>query len=290
MHHKSIEIMRYKIRLSYNGLDLNGWQRQDNAPSVQEELSRALSILTGCEVDVTGAGRTDAHVNAVNYIAHFDATLPDSYAAQNGTASPDSHAVGLNASLPFDSAKISCKLNAILPKNIVVHEITPVFENFHARFSATSREYRYFIHKVKDPFVAEFSYYRCEPLDIERMNRACSALLGTHDFRCFEKTGSDNKTSVCTVYEAVWETYQPAHAAILGYPHREGDYLVFRIRADRFLRNMVRAIVGSLLDVGRGKEDEAWFAELIESGTRCDAGSSVPAYALFLTSVTYPED
>ncbi len=271
--------MRYKIRLSYNGLDLNGWQRQDNAPSVQEELSKALSILAGCEVNVTGAGRTDARVNAVNYIAHFNATLPEGYAANPDAPFPDG----------FDSAKISCKLNAILPKNIVVHEITPVNENFHARFSAVSREYRYFIHKVKDPFIADFSYFRCEALDVEKMNRACSALLGTHDFSCFEKTGSGNKTSVCTVYEAVWETYQPAHVSLLGYPYREGDYLVFRIRADRFLRNMVRAIVGSLLDVGRGKQDEAWFAELIESGTRCDAGSSVPAYALFLTSVTYPE-
>ncbi|MCD8208450.1 MAG: tRNA pseudouridine(38-40) synthase TruA, partial [Bacteroidales bacterium] len=237
--------MRYKITLSYNGLELNGWQRQDNAPSVQEELSRALSILAGCEVGVTGAGRTDARVNAVNYVAHFDATLPEAYAAQISAASPDGCASGSNA--PFDSAKISCKLNAILPKNIVVHEITPVDESFHARFSALSREYKYFIHKVKDPFVADFSYYRFEPLDVEKMNRACAALLGTHDFRCFEKTGSDNKTSVCTVYEAVWETYRPAHVSILGYPYREGDYLVFRIRADRFLRNMVRAIVGSLL-------------------------------------------
>ncbi len=255
--------MRYRITLSYNGLTLSGWQKQDNAPSVQGELSKALSTLLGRGVEITGAGRTDARVNAVNFTAHFDALEPENADA------------------------LAYKLNAILPKNIVVHDITEVPETFHARFSATSREYRYFVHRKKDPFVSGFSYLCAYPLDVDAMNSAAKALLGRHDFHCFEKTGSDNKTSVCTVTEAVWEPYTPAHVSLLGYPCSEGDYLIFRIRADRFLRNMVRAVVGSLIDVGRGRRDPGWIARLIESGTRCDAGESVPGHALFLTKITY---
>lgn len=131
--------------------------------------------------------------------------------------------------------------------------------------------------------------YRCRyPLDMERMNSAAAHLLGRHDFRCFEKTGSSNRTSICTVLEARWETYTPPHVSILGYPSAPGDCIFFRIRADRFLRNMVRAIVGSLVDVGRGRRDPEWIAALIQSGTRSDAGESVPGNALFLNRVEYP--
>ena len=253
------------IRLSYNGLTLSGWQRQNNAPSVQQELSHAISVLLGNETDVTGAGRTDARVNAVNYIAHFDTSGP----------------------IPFDATSLIYKINAILPKNITVHEILPCPDDFHARFSAISREYHYFIHLREDPFMESFSY-RCRyPLDMERMNSAAAHLLGRHDFRCFEKTGSSNRTSICTVLEARWETYTPPHASILGYPSAPGDCIFFRIRADRFLRNMVRAIVGSLVDVGRGRHDPEWIAALIQSGTRSDAGESVPGHALFLNRVEY---
>ena len=254
------------IRLSYNGLTLSGWQRQNNAPSVQQELSHAVSVLLGSETEVTGAGRTDARVNAVNYIAHFDTTGP----------------------VPFDATGLIYKINAILPKNITVHEILPCPDDFHARFSAISREYHYFIHLREDPFMESFSY-RCRyPLDMERMNSAAAHLLGRHDFRCFEKTGSSNRTSICTVLEARWETYTPPHVSILGYPSAPGDCIFFRIRADRFLRNMVRAIVGSLVDVGRGRHDPEWIAALIQSGTRSDAGESVPGNALFLNRVEYP--
>ncbi len=258
--------MRYRIRLSYNGLTLSGWQKQNNAPSVQEKLSGALSTLLKDRIEVTGAGRTDATVNAINYIAHFDSA----------------------ATLPSDATRFIYKINAILPKNITVHEILPCDPGFHARFSAIEREYHYFIHCNKDPFMESFSY-RCRyGLDIGKMNRAAEYLYGRHDFRCFEKTGGGNKTSICTVYEARWQTYTPTHVSLTGFPAGEEDYLLFRIRADRFLRNMVRAIVGSLIDVGRGKHEPEWIGELIRSGTRSDAGESVPGNALFLNKVLYP--
>ncbi len=263
--------MRYRITLSYNGLSLSGWQKQNNAASVQGELSKALSTLLGREVEITGAGRTDARVNAVNYVAHFDVPAPEKEVPA------------------LDAAATAYKLNAILPKNIVVHEIAPESGDFHARFSALEREYHYFVHRRRDPFIAGFSLLCTWPLDVGAMNRAALSLLGEHDFSCFEKTGSDNRTSVCTVREAVWETYTPTHVSLLGYPCSEGDYLFFRIRADRFLRNMVRAIVGSLIEVGRGRREEAWIASLIESGTRGDAGESVPGHALFLSRIAYEE-
>ncbi|MCM1503318.1 MAG: tRNA pseudouridine(38-40) synthase TruA [Bacteroidales bacterium] len=257
--------MRYTIKLSFDGSGFSGWQKQNNAVSVQGELSRALTVLLGAPADVTGAGRTDAGVNAINYIAHFDAP---GHLAEN-------------------AAHICYKLNAILPKGIVIHEILPAPDDFHARFTATSREYHYFIHRVKDPFSERFSYLCRYPLDMEKMNQAAAYLLGQHDFSCFEKAGSDNATSICTVFEARWECYTPDHCRIMGAPCREGDYIVFRIRANRFLRNMVRAIVGTLVDVGRGRRDPSWVKELIEGGTRSDAGESVPGKALFLTRVTY---
>lgn len=257
--------MRYRLRISYDGAPLSGWQCQNNAPSVQEEVSKALSTLLGGEIQVTGAGRTDAGVNAVNYIAHFDAPSDES----------------------FDTGRIEYKLNAILPKNIVVHELSPVEDDFHARFSATSRRYHYFIHFRKDPFAERFSWRCIHPLDIERMNLGAQHLLGTHDFSCFEKVGGNNKTSICTVTTARWSTYRPTHAEVTGYPCTEGDYIVFEIEADRFLRNMVRAVVGSLVEVGRGKKEPGWIGELIEKGTRSDAGTSVPGNALFLSRVLY---
>ena len=257
--------MRYRLRISYDGAPLSGWQCQNNAPSVQEEVSKALSTLLGGEIQVTGAGRTDAGVNAVNYIAHFDTPSDE----------------------PLDTGRIEYKLNAILPRNIVVHELSPVPEDFHARFSATSRRYHYFIHFRKDPFAERFSWRSIHPLDLEKMNLGAQYLLGTHDFSCFEKVGGNNKTSICTVKTARWSTYTPTHAAVTGYPCTEGDYIVFEIEADRFLRNMVRAVVGSLVEVGRGKKEPGWIGELIEKGTRSDAGTSVPGNALFRSGVEY---
>lgn len=259
--------MRYIIRLSYDGSGFSGWQRQNNATTVQGETERALSILFGEEVSVTGAGRTDTDVNAINYMAHFE----------------------ISESKPLtEPAHFICKINAILPRGIMVHEIKPAPGDFHARFSATSREYHYFLHRKKDPFMGRFSWYCKYPLDVDAMNRAAAMLLGEHDFRCFEKNGGNNLTSICTVTEAVWTTWTPPHADMLGYPCADGDCLVFRIRANRFLRNMVRAIVGTLVDIGRGRHDEEWIGSLLRNGTRSDAGESVPGHALFLSGVEYP--
>ena len=257
--------MRYKIRLSYDGSAFCGWQIQNNARTLQGELEKALSTLLGSPVQVTGAGRTDSDVNAIGYIAHFD--VPDE--------------------VSVEAAHLCYKLNAMLPREMAVHEVSVASEDFHARFDARMREYHYFIHFRKDPFCEKYSYRMRYPLDIEKMNEAAGLLLGEHDFSCFEKVGGNNATSICTVTEAVWKTYRPMHADMMGFPCEEGDYIVFRIRANRFLRNMVRAVVGSLIEVGRGKKEPSWIAQLIESGKRSDAGSSVPGNALFFTGAEY---
>ena len=257
--------MRYKIRLSYDGSAFCGWQIQNNARTLQGELEKALSTLLGSPVQLTGAGRTDSDVNAIGYIAHFD--VPDE--------------------VSVEAAHLCYKLNAMLPREMVVHEVSVASEDFHARFDARMREYHYFIHFRKDPFCEKYSDRMRYPLDIEKMNEAAEHLLGEHDFSCFEKVGGNNATSICTVTEAVWKTYRPMHADMMGFPCEEGDYIVFRIRANRFLRNMVRAVVGSLIEVGRGKKEPSWIAQLIESGSRSDAGSSVPGNALFFTGAEY---
>lgn len=271
--------MRYRIKLSYDGQEFCGWQIQPDAATVQETLEKALSTLLSTPISVTGAGRTDSRVNAIGYVAHFDTDSP------------------------IDTEQIGYKLNAILPRGIVVHAVSVADEDFHARFGATRREYTYFIHRIKDPFVEKFSWRCTYPLDVEAMNEAAKLLLGRHDFRCFEKAGADNKTSLCTVTEAFWSSYEPAHASLMGYGSPavkpgtqapEERYIYFRIAADRFLRNMVRAIVGSLVEVGRGKRTLSEFAALILpedcdgiKATRSDAGESVPGHALFLSEVEY---
>ncbi len=257
--------MRYIIRLSYDGSAFCGWQIQNNDRTVQGDLEKALGMLAGASVPVTGAGRTDSDVNAINYVAHFE--LPDSFS--------------------MDAEQLCYKLNAILPREAVVHEICATGDEFHARFDARSREYHYFIHFRKDPFCEKFSYRMRYPLDIALMNEASAFLLGEHDFSCFEKTGGNNSTSICTVTEASWSFYTPSHVSLMGFPYSEGDYIVFKIRANRFLRNMVRAIVGSLIEVGRGKKTPSWIADLIAHGTRSDAGTSVPGKALFFTGAEY---
>ena len=257
--------MRYKIRLSYDGSAFCGWQIQPNDRTVQGDLEKALQTLTGTRVQVTGAGRTDTEVNAINYIAHFE--LPDE--------------------VRIEAAQLCYKLNAILARELTVHEISLTDEDFHARYDARSREYHYFIHFTKDPFCEKFSYRMRYPLDIVKMNEAAAYLLGEHDFRCFEKTGGNNTTSVCTITEAGWNTYIPTHVGMMGMECSDGDYIVFRIKANRFLRNMVRAIVGSLIEVGRGKKKPEWIKGLIEGGSRSDAGSSVPGKALFFSGASY---
>ena len=261
--------MRYFLCLSYDGSAFCGWQIQPSAPSVQQCLESTLSRLLGRPVSVTGAGRTDTAVNAAGYIAHFD----------------------WDGILPFEASDFTYKLNAMLPREVVVHSVSEVADDLHARFSARRREYTYFIHRQKDPFLRAFSWQCGYPnLDFDAMNKACQYLLGTHDFSCFEKTGTDNKTSICTVYEAFWKPYLPSHLQVMdrhSEHSEESEYWYFRIAADRFLRNMVRATVGTLIEVGRGKHDPEWVAELIKNGSRGDAGESVPGNALFLNKVGY---
>ncbi|MBR5385739.1 MAG: tRNA pseudouridine(38-40) synthase TruA [Bacteroidales bacterium] len=256
--------MRYTVRLSYDGSSFCGWQIQRGAQSIQECLQNALSTLLKAGIEVTGAGRTDSGVNAVNYVAHFDW---------------DGDAI-------IDPDNFVYKLNAILPRGIVVHEVLEAGPDFHARFDARRREYTYFLHRCKDPFIERYSYMYMRPLDVEAMNVAAGYILGTHDYSCFEKTGGNNKTSICTVFEAGWHYYTPSHVDVLGYP-AGGKYLYFRISADRFLRNMVRAVVGTLLEVGVGKRSPESVKELVATGTRGDAGQSVPGEALFLNEVDY---
>lgn len=244
--------MRYRIDLSYDGAPFCGWQIQPGAPSVQETLQRALSTLLHEDVAVTGCGRTDTGVNASHYVAHFDC----------------GEGIG-------DCARLCYRLNSILPEAVAVRAVAPAADDFHARFDARRREYRYYLHRKKDPFCAAHSYFWGYPdVDFDAMQEAASRLLGVHDFSCFEKTGGDNKTSICNITEAGWTRI-------------DDDHWVFTVAADRFLRNMVRAIVGTLLEVGRGKRSAASISELLDNGDRCRAGESVPGHALFLSEVDY---
>lgn len=256
--------MRYAITLSYDGKKFCGWQIQPNAETVQECLEKALSTLLRTQISVTGAGRTDSEVNAIGYVAHFD----------------------FDGDL--DATQTCYKLNAILPRSMVIHSIESTKEDFHARFGAKRREYTYYLHRRKDPFVEAYSFLCSYNLDFYAMNKAASFLCGTHDFSCFEKNGADNKTSICTVEEAFWTPYSPvirAHSS--DKQSNEHDYWYFRISADRFLRNMVRTVVGSLIEVGRGKRSVEDFAKLIDGGSRSMAGESVPGNALFLSKILY---
>ena len=244
--------MRLFAQLSYDGSSFCGWQSQPNVPSVQDEMQRALSIVFEEPVTVVGAGRTDTGVNARHFIAHFD----------------------VSAWPPEESAQIIRKINAILPPAIVTEAFYGVADNAHARFDAVSRTYRYYIHTVKDPFARHSCRVWYTP-DVEAMNRAAEPLLGRHDFSSFEKTGGANKTSLCTVSQARWEALDSAH-------------FVFTITADRFLRNMVRATVGTLLEVGRGRRSPEWVAAVLEAHNRSEAGQSVIGEALFLEDIRYP--
>ncbi|MDR1755908.1 MAG: tRNA pseudouridine(38-40) synthase TruA [Culturomica sp.] len=246
-------MQRYFIELSYNGSAYNGWQIQPDAPSVQEELNSALSRYLRQETAVVGAGRTDTGVHASFFIAHFDT----------------------EAELP-DPELLVHKLNSMTGKGIAVHRIYPVAPETHARFSACSRTYKYFIDKEKDPFTCDFAA-RFFPLpDIDKMNEACAVLFEYIDFTSFAKLHTDTKTNLCTILEAGWKD--------------TGKQLVFTIRADRFLRNMVRAIVGTLAEVGQGKLSAGDFRAIIEAKDRCRAGMSAPGKGLFLCGIEYPDN
>lgn len=246
-------MQRYFIYLAYDGTNYHGWQVQPNGVSVQGTLMKALSTFLRQEVEVVGAGRTDAGVHASLMVAHFD------YEGELSTE------------------VLTDKLNRLLPPDISIYKVVPVKCEAHARFDATSRTYNYYITTAKKPFRRQ---YTCrlfgQTPDVEKMNEAARLLFNYTDFTSFSKLHTDVKTNNCRIMHAEWTQVSE-------------DEWVFTIQADRFLRNMVRAIVGTLLDVGRGKLSLADFCRVIEQKDRCKAGSSVPGNALFLVDITYPD-
>jgi len=240
--------MRYFITLSFDGTDYCGWQRQPHSPSVQQTLEEALSTVLRSETEVVGAGRTDAGVHAKMMVAHFDTE-----------ASVDN---------------LKYRLNRLLPNDIAIAEIRQVSSDMHARFSAKERTYHYYVNQEKSPFLLRFSTVINYHLDYDKMNEAAKVLMDYEDFGAFCKSHTDVKTTLCTVSQAVWQE--------LG----DGRW-VFVITANRFLRNMVRAIVGTLIEVGRDRITVKDFCNIIESGQRTQAGDSVAAKGLFLWDIKY---
>ncbi len=242
--------MRYFLEFAYNGKSYHGWQNQPNAISVQEVIENALSILLRNKTELVGAGRTDSGVHAKQMFAHFDVDIP------------------------LDLDELLYKLNSFLPADISIYNIHEVSDNAHARFDAVSRTYEYWITQSKNPFLGDFAYCLKTPLDINKMNAASKILFEYDDFQCFSKSRTDVKTYICHIMEADWRL--------------DHEKLIFTIKADRFLRNMVRAIVGTLLEVGTGKFSKEDVKKIIESKNRSKAGVSVPAHGLYLTKVEYP--
>ncbi len=243
--------MRYFLQLSYFGKHYHGWQRQPKDLSVQEVLEDRLGTLLGNPVEVVAAGRTDAGVHARIMVAHFDWEPP----------------------LRDD---LLHRLNAFLPDDIAIQQIRPVKPDAHARFDALSRTYQYRLVQHKDPFEEDSAYYLSQPLDFGAMNAAAELLLEYSDFQAFSRVHTDVKTFICDIRHARWE--------------RVGEVWTFTITADRFLRNMVRAVVGTLLEVGKGKMTREDVKTIIKSRDRSRAGASVPAKGLYLTGITYPEE
>ena len=243
--------MRYFIRFSYFGKAYHGWQNQPNAITVQEVLEKALTTLLRQKIEVVGAGRTDTGVHAKEMFAHFDS---DPIADLN---------------------ELTYRLNAFLPEDIATQEIIRVKADAHARFDAVERTYEYWVVQQKSPFHSDFAHCVTYPLDLYAMNKAASYLLEHTDFQCFSKSNTDVKTYLCDIRHAGWE--------------KKEDKMVFTITADRFLRNMVRAIVGTLLDVGMGKMTPGEINTVITGKDRGGAGVSVPAKGLYLTKVLYPK-
>jgi tRNA pseudouridine38-40 synthase len=246
-------MQRYFIQLSYDGTNYHGWQIQPNGITVQEVLEKVLSTVSRENIALTGAGRTDTGVHARFFVAHFDAENQD-----------------------LESDKIIYNINCLLPADIAVQNIYKVKADAHARFDALHRTYKYYFSKRKDPFTRLHSEKESRMPDLLKMNEAASTLFDYEDFTSFSRLGTDVKTNNCKVYEAKWSD--------------EGSRLVFRIKADRFLRNMVRAVVGTLLEVGFGKLTVEEFRHIIELKDRGAAGASVPAKGLFLVDIGYPEE
>jgi tRNA pseudouridine38-40 synthase len=244
---------RYFIKLAFNGNSYHGWQLQKTGISVQEVLTRAMSDLLSAPVSLTGCGRTDAGVNAREFYAHFD--LKEEKNAE-------------------DLQQLTFRLNRYLPADIFIDRIFPVPGNMHARFSALSRTYEFHIHNRKDPFLNDSSYFVYGELDLDLMNAGAGLLKEYDDFTSFARLHGNAKTNICRIIKAGWERH---------------DYrILFKITADRFLRNMVRAIVGTSLDLGMGKISLEDFRHIIESKDRSGAGQSVPGFALYLVKIVYP--
>jgi tRNA pseudouridine38-40 synthase len=245
---------RFFIFISFKGTLYHGWQLQPNAVTVQKTVDEALCCILGSKTSTTGAGRTDSGVHARIFCAHFD--------SQNSDLHKDKNFI--------------FRLNRFLPRDISVTAIRKVIPDAHARFSANSRTYKYQISRNKDPFNDDSTWFIHGKLDNESMNRASELLLKHSDFTSFSRLHSGSKTNLCKIFQAVWE--------------QSGNLLIFTIRADRFLRNMVRAIVGTVVEVGRGKITPEGFEEIILAKERSSAGMSAPAKGLFLTDIEYPEE
>jgi tRNA pseudouridine38-40 synthase len=245
---------RYFIFISYRGTSYHGWQIQPNSVTVQKILDNALSVVLNEKISTVGAGRTDTGVHAQLFCAHFDSTFPDLFSFKN----------------------IVYKLNSFLPNDISVTSIKKVLPDANARFSAISRTYNYYISRFKDPFSEDACWHINYNLDIDMMNKACGFLKNTSDFTSFCKLHSDNKTNICKVYDATWT--------------ENNNRLIFAIKADRFLRNMVRAIVGTMVEMGYGKINLKEFESVINAKDRGRAGKSAPAKGLFLTDIEYPNE
>jgi len=245
---------RYFIFISYNGASYHGWQIQPNSVTVQKILDEALSVVLNEKITTTGAGRTDTGVHARLFCAHFDSKSKNLATEKN----------------------IVFRLNRFLPKDISVQAIREVIPDANARFSAVSRTYRYYISMVKDPFFENSSWFLHGAIDIDAMNNASQILFNHTDFTSFSRLHTDTKTNNCIIYKALWE--------------QSDNRLIFTIRADRFLRNMVRAIVGTMVEVGFGKKSLVEFEEIILARDRCRAGKSAPSKGLFLEDIEYPEE
>ncbi len=249
-----MEFKRYFLHLAYDGTAYHGWQKQPNALTVQEVIEDSLSLVLSRPVSITGAGRTDTGVHARDYYAHFELDKDFS---------------------PRELNQLVYRLNRVLPKDISLFSAFQVESDVHARFSAISRTYRYYISRKKDPFSQSYAWQYSSELNVDAMNASAAKLLLQNDFTCFSKSGTDNKTNLCSIQESWLE--------------ENGCMLIYHVKADRFLRNMVRAIMGTLMDIGKGKIDAERFEEILLHGTRSDAGESVPAKGLFLEKVGYPE-
>ena len=244
---------RYFVHLAYKGTNYHGWQIQPNAVTIQQTLNEALSVILRENINLIGAGRTDAGVHASSFYAHFD----------------------LNAEQNIDTNHLVFKLNCYLPRDIAIYNIYPVSDNAHARFDAISRTYQYYMFTRKNPFNPDTSYFLFKRVNVEKMNEACSLLKKYNDFTSFSKRSTETKSNLCDIYRAEWI--------------KKGDKLTFIIAANRFLRNMVRALVGTMIEIGEEKLSLEDFTDIIEGQDRSLASYSIPANGLFLTDIQYPK-